>query len=36
MCAMGAIQHGERIERIHASETFGALAMDAYMFGSPD
>jgi 4,5-DOPA dioxygenase extradiol len=36
MCAMGAIQRGERIERIHASETFGALAMDAYMFGSPD
>lgn len=33
LCAMGATQHGERSERIHASETFGALAMDAYVFG---
>jgi 4,5-DOPA dioxygenase extradiol len=32
-CAMGAATPGERGRRIHASESHGALAMDAYLFG---
>ncbi len=33
LCAMGAAAPGEDVRRIHASETYGALAMDAYRFG---
>lgn len=33
LCAMGATRPGEPGRRIHASETYGALAMDAYLFG---
>jgi 4,5-DOPA dioxygenase extradiol len=33
LCAMGAIEPDEPRSRIHASETYGALAMDAYIFG---
>ena len=36
LCAMGATEPGEPRRRIHASETYGALAMDAYIFGSHD
>ena len=36
LCAMGATQPGEPRRRIHVSETYGALAMDAYLFGPPD
>lgn len=32
--AIGATQPGEPRRRIHTSETYGALAMDAYMFGA--
>ena len=34
LCARGATAPGETRRRIHASDTFGALAMDAYMFGA--
>jgi 4,5-DOPA dioxygenase extradiol len=34
LCAIGATTPGEPRRRIHASETYGALAMDAYMFGA--
>ena len=33
LCAMGATKPGEPGRRVHASETYGALAMDAYLFG---
>ena len=33
LCALGATASGEPSRRIHASETYGALAMDAYLFG---
>jgi 4,5-DOPA dioxygenase extradiol len=33
LVAMGATEPGEPRRRIHASETYGALAMDAYLFG---
>lgn len=33
LCAMGATSPGEPRRRIHSSETFGALAMDVYLFG---
>ncbi|MDJ0700983.1 MAG: class III extradiol ring-cleavage dioxygenase [Woeseiaceae bacterium] len=37
LCAVGATEPGEPRRRVHASETYGALAMDAYMFGAgPD
>jgi 4,5-DOPA dioxygenase extradiol len=35
LCAMGAIEQEEPRSRIHASETYAALAMDAYIFGRP-
>ena len=34
LCAIGATTPGEARRRIHASDTYGALAMDAYMFGA--
>lgn len=34
LCAMGATNPGEPRHRIHASATYGALAMDAYLFGT--
>ncbi|MDJ0793841.1 MAG: class III extradiol ring-cleavage dioxygenase [Woeseiaceae bacterium] len=34
LCVMGATEPGESRRRIHASDTYGALAMDAYMFGT--
>lgn len=34
LCAMGATTPDEPHRRIHASDTYGALAMDAYLFGS--
>lgn len=33
MCAIGATEEGEENRRIHASETYSSLAMDAYLFG---
>ena len=33
-CAMGAAERDEPCRRVHASETYGALAMDAYAFGA--
>jgi len=36
LCAMGASDSGEPRRRVHASDTYGALAMDAYLFGEPD
>jgi len=33
LCAMGATEPDEPQRRVHASETYGALAMDAYVFG---
>ena len=36
LCAMGATEPGELRRRIHESETYGALAMDAYLFGRQD
>ena len=33
LCAMGAAEPGEPRRRIHASETYGSLAMDMYLFG---
>ena len=33
LCAMGATAAGEPCRRIHTSESFGALAMDMYLFG---
>ena len=36
LCAMGATDAGERGRRVHASDTHGALAMDAYLFGQQD
>lgn len=36
LCVMGATEPGELRRRIHASETYGALAMDAYLFGRHD
>lgn len=35
LSAMGATEPGESHQRIHKSETYGALAMDAYVFGMP-
>ena len=34
LCAIGAPVPGEPRRRIHVSDTYGALAMDAYMFGA--
>lgn len=34
LCAMGATEPGESCRRLHESETYGALAMDAYLFGN--
>ena len=34
LCAIGATTPGEPRRQIHASDTYGALAMDAYMFGA--
>ena len=34
LCAIGATTPGELRRQIHASDTYGALAMDAYMFGT--
>ena len=34
MCAMGATEPGEPSRRVHKSDTYGALAMDAYLFGA--
>jgi 4,5-DOPA dioxygenase extradiol len=34
LSAMGAAEPGEPRRRIHASETYGALAMDMYLFGA--
>lgn len=34
LSAMGAAEPGEPCRRIHASETYGALAMDMYLFGA--
>ncbi|MDJ0708994.1 MAG: class III extradiol ring-cleavage dioxygenase [Woeseiaceae bacterium] len=34
LCVIGATTTGEPRRRIHASDTYGALAMDAYLFGS--
>lgn len=36
LAAMGATQPYESRQRIHESETYGVLAMDAYMFGMPE
>ncbi len=33
LCAMGATGPGEQGRRVHASDAYGALAMDAYLFG---
>ena len=35
LCAMGAAERDEQRSRIHKSNTYGALAMDAYLFGAP-
>ncbi len=35
LSAMGATDPGEPRSRIHASETYGSLAMDMYRFGEP-
>lgn len=35
LCAIGATTPGEPRRQIHASDTYGALAMDAYMLGAP-
>ena len=34
LCALGATKPGEPRRRIHASDSHGALAMDAYLFGA--
>ena len=34
LSALGATEAGEPLRRVHASETYGALAMDAYIFGA--
>ena len=34
LCAIGATTPGEPRRQIHTSDTYGALAMDAYMFGT--
>ena len=34
LCAMGATEPGEPRRRVHKSDTYGALAMDAYLFGA--
>ena len=34
LCAMGATEPGESRRRVHASDSHGALAMDAYLFGA--
>ena len=34
LCAVGASEPGEPRRRIHASDEYGALAMDAYLFGA--
>ena len=34
LSAMGATEPGETRRQVHASETFGALAMDMYLFGA--
>ena len=36
LCVTGASFLGEPRRRVHASETYGVLAMDAYMFGQHD
>jgi 4,5-DOPA dioxygenase extradiol len=33
LCAMGATGPAESRQRVHKSDTYGALAMDAYLFG---
>ncbi len=33
LCALGATEPGGPRRRIHASDAYGALAMDAYLFG---
>ncbi len=33
LCVIGATERGEENRRIHVSETYAALAMDAYLFG---
>lgn len=35
LCAMGAAERDEPGSRIHKSDTYGALAMDMYLFGAP-
>ena len=35
LCAMGATDPGEPRRRVHKSDTYGALAMDTYLFGGP-
>ena len=35
LCAMGATEPGEPRRRVHASNMYGSLAMDAYLFGAP-
>ena len=34
LCAMGATEPDESRRRVHMSDTYGALAMDAYLFGA--
>lgn len=34
LCVMGATEPGEPRRRVHASDSHGALAMDAYLFGA--
>ena len=34
LCAVGATEPGESRRRVHASDSHGALAMDAYLFGA--
>ena len=36
LCAMGATTPGEPRRRVHVSDSHGALAMDAYLFGAWD
>jgi 4,5-DOPA dioxygenase extradiol len=36
LCVMGASEPGEPRRRVHASDEYGALAMDAYLFGASD
>ena len=36
LCAMGAATPGEPRRRVHVSDSHGALAMDAYLFGAWD